>query len=61
MLNISSRPAEGHKYEIMQALGVKTTAELVQQAIRLKLRDYCPPANVSYFRVSLTVFSTFTG
>lgn len=37
LLDISSRTAEGHKYEIMQALGVKTTAELVQQAIRLKL------------------------
>ncbi len=37
LLEISARTAEGHKYEIMQALGVKTTAELVQQAIRLKL------------------------
>lgn len=37
LLQISARTAEGHKYEIMQALGVKTTAELVQQAIRLKL------------------------
>jgi DNA-binding NarL/FixJ family response regulator len=39
MLEISTRTAEGHKYEIMSALGVKTTAELVQQAIRLKLVD----------------------
>lgn len=37
ILNISARTAEGHKYDIMQALGVKTTAELVQQAIRLKV------------------------
>jgi DNA-binding NarL/FixJ family response regulator len=36
-LDISTRTAEGHKYGIMQALGVKTTAELVQQAIRLGL------------------------
>jgi DNA-binding NarL/FixJ family response regulator len=37
ILKISTRTAEGHKYEIMEALGVKTTAELVQAAIRLKL------------------------
>jgi DNA-binding NarL/FixJ family response regulator len=39
ILNISTRTAEGHKYEIMQALGVKTTAELVQQAMRLHLLE----------------------
>ena len=32
--NIFSRTAEAHKYEIMQTLGVKTTAQLVQYAIR---------------------------
>ncbi|HTQ57965.1 MAG TPA: response regulator transcription factor [Bryobacteraceae bacterium] len=37
ILHISPRTAESHKYEIMQALGVQTTAELVQYAIRLKL------------------------
>ena len=37
ILNISPRTAESHKYEIMQALGVRTTAELVQIAIRLRL------------------------
>jgi DNA-binding NarL/FixJ family response regulator len=37
ILNISTRTAEGHKYEIMQALGVTSTAELVQYAIRLRL------------------------
>jgi len=37
VLNISPRTAESHKYEIMQVLGVQTTAELVQHAIRLKL------------------------
>jgi DNA-binding NarL/FixJ family response regulator len=37
ILNISTRTVEGHKYEIMEALGVKTSAELVQQAIRLGL------------------------
>lgn len=36
-LNISARTAEGHKYEIMEALGAKTSAELVQHAIRLGL------------------------
>ena len=37
ILNISPRTAESHKYEAMQALGVRTTAELIQCAIRLKL------------------------
>ena len=37
ILNISPRTAESHKYEIMQALGVRTVAELVQRAIRMKL------------------------
>jgi DNA-binding NarL/FixJ family response regulator len=37
ILNISPRTAESHKYDIMQALNVQTTAELVQQAIRMKL------------------------
>ncbi len=37
LLNISVRTAEGHKYEIMEALGVKTSAELVRHAIRLGL------------------------
>jgi DNA-binding NarL/FixJ family response regulator len=36
-LNISTRTAESHKYGIMEALGVQTTAELVQHAIRLGL------------------------
>jgi DNA-binding NarL/FixJ family response regulator len=37
ILHISPRTAESHKYGIMQALGVETTAELVQSAIRMKL------------------------
>jgi len=37
ILHISPRTAESHKYEIMNVLGVKTTAALVQCAIRLKL------------------------
>ncbi|MBI1894909.1 MAG: response regulator transcription factor [Acidobacteria bacterium] len=37
LLNISARTAESHKYEMMQALGVETTAELIQYAIRLHL------------------------
>ena len=36
-LNISPRTAESHKYEIMQVLGVETTAALIQYALRLKL------------------------
>jgi len=37
ILHISPRTVESHKYEMMQNLGVTTTAELVQHAIRLKL------------------------
>jgi len=37
ILNISPRTAESHKYEIMQALGVQTVAELVLCAVRMKL------------------------
>ncbi len=37
VLNISPRTAETHKHDIMQALNVQTTAELIQSAIRMKL------------------------
>lgn len=37
ILNISPRTAESHKYEIMQVLGARTTADLIQYAIRVKL------------------------
>jgi DNA-binding NarL/FixJ family response regulator len=37
ILHISPRTAESHKYEIMQALGAKTTADLIQYAIRAKM------------------------
>lgn len=37
VLNISPRTAESHKYDIMQALSVQTTAELVQCAVRMRL------------------------
>lgn len=33
-LNISPRTVESHKYSLMQTLGLKTTAELVQYAIK---------------------------
>jgi DNA-binding NarL/FixJ family response regulator len=36
-LNISTRTAESHKYEMMQALGVETTAELIRFSLRLGL------------------------
>jgi DNA-binding NarL/FixJ family response regulator len=36
-LNISTRTAESHKYEMMQALGVETTAELIRYCLRLGL------------------------
>src|SRR5262245_53785679 len=34
ILNISTRTVESHKYEMMEALGVQTNAELVQYAIK---------------------------
>lgn len=34
ILNISSRTAETHRYKMMDDLGLATTAELVQYAIR---------------------------
>jgi DNA-binding NarL/FixJ family response regulator len=37
VMGISVRSAETRKYEIMDKLGVKTTAALVQQAVRMKL------------------------
>jgi len=37
LLHISPRTAESHKYDIMQALSVQTTAELVQCAVRMKM------------------------
>jgi DNA-binding NarL/FixJ family response regulator len=37
ILKISARTAETHKYEMMETLGVRTTAELIQCAIRLRL------------------------
>ncbi|HZI48049.1 MAG TPA: response regulator transcription factor [Pyrinomonadaceae bacterium] len=36
-LKISTRTAESHKYEIMQSLGVDTTAELIRYCLRLGL------------------------
>jgi DNA-binding NarL/FixJ family response regulator len=37
ILHISPRTAESHKYEIMETLGMKTTAALIQYAVRQKL------------------------
>jgi DNA-binding NarL/FixJ family response regulator len=36
-LNISTRTAESHKYEMMQTLGVESTAELIRYSLRLGL------------------------
>lgn len=38
-LGISTRTAESHKYQMMEQLGIKTTAELVQYAVRQGLLD----------------------
>jgi DNA-binding NarL/FixJ family response regulator len=37
LLNISTRTAESHKYDMMRDLGVDTTAELIQLAVKLGL------------------------
>jgi DNA-binding NarL/FixJ family response regulator len=37
ILNISRRTAETHKYDMMESLGVDTTATLIRYAMRLKL------------------------
>jgi DNA-binding NarL/FixJ family response regulator len=37
ILKISPRTAESHKYDIMRALSVETTADLIQCAVRMKL------------------------
>ena len=39
ILQISTRTVETHKYEMMQALGVQSTAELVRYAIKQRLVD----------------------
>jgi DNA-binding NarL/FixJ family response regulator len=36
-LHISPRTAESHKYDMMQALGCKTTADLIRHAVKLRL------------------------
>jgi DNA-binding NarL/FixJ family response regulator len=36
-LNISPRTAESHKYDMMQAIGCKTTADLIRYAVKLRL------------------------
>jgi len=43
ILNISSRTVESHKYEMMEALGVQTNAELLQYAIKIGLVSVSPP------------------
>jgi DNA-binding NarL/FixJ family response regulator len=37
LLNVSTRTVETHKYEMMQALGVQTTVDLVRYAIEHRL------------------------
>jgi len=38
-LGLSTRTVETHKYEMMRALGVESTAELVRYAIQIGLID----------------------
>lgn len=37
LLHISPRTVESHKYEMMNVLGITTSAELVQHAVRIRL------------------------
>ncbi len=46
-LNISARTAESYKYHLMSVLGVRTTAELVQYAIKIGLITIPPFSNVA--------------
>jgi DNA-binding NarL/FixJ family response regulator len=48
ILNISTRTVEAHKYEMMQTLGVETTAELIQYAIKIGLLSVSPPPPEHY-------------
>ena len=41
-LNISTRTAESYKYHLMNVLGIRTTAELVQHAIKIGLISVKP-------------------
>jgi len=41
-LNISTRTAESYKYNLMNVLGIRTTAELVQHAIKIGLIAVTP-------------------
>jgi DNA-binding NarL/FixJ family response regulator len=41
-LNVSARTAESHKYQMMQALGVRTTADLVRYAVQIGLVPASP-------------------
>ena len=41
-LNISTRTAESYKYHLMNVLGIRTTAELVQHAIKIGLITVSP-------------------
>src|SRR5262249_35817521 len=43
ILNISVRTVESHKYEMMEALGVQTNAELVQYAIKIGVVSVSSP------------------
>ncbi|HEU0178901.1 MAG TPA: response regulator transcription factor [Blastocatellia bacterium] len=47
ILNISARTVESHKYEMMEAIGVQTNAELVQYAIKIGLVTISLPPNHS--------------
>jgi DNA-binding NarL/FixJ family response regulator len=42
ILSISTRTAESYKYEIMRTLGIHTSAELIQYAIKIGLIRVSP-------------------
>ena len=57
ILNISSRTAEAHKYELMATLGVRTTAALVQHAIKAGRFQVCRPTTHRRACLGIRIFS----
>jgi DNA-binding NarL/FixJ family response regulator len=45
-LKVSARTAESHKYQMMTALGVRTTADLVRYAVQMGLVRASLPTGV---------------
>ena len=51
LLDLSTRTVETHKYEMMQTLGVKTTAELIRYAIEHNLAGDLSTLSPYFYRL----------